>query len=147
MVMQDILLTKLHGYILHNNPDLLLTLQQEGKVSSYLREKITTADAFIGQLQAEGKPAYIIEELCMEALTRELRPSRFNCLCSLLEEEFEADYQRLQESGFLTYEVLNLMAACAPVFDAIGFTEDKETDRQLRYVLVGMIQEYLESGQ
>ncbi|GAA4429836.1 hypothetical protein GCM10023188_15750 [Pontibacter saemangeumensis] len=145
--MQDILRTKLHDYILHNNPDLLLTLQQEGKVNSYLREKITTVDAFLDQLQAEGKPAYIIEEACMGALTRELRPSRFNCLCSLLEEEFEADYRRLQESGILTYEVLNLMAACAHGFDAIGFTKDRETDQQLRYVLAGMIQEYLENEQ
>lgn len=147
MGMQDILRTKLHGFILHNNPDLLLTLQQEDKVSSYLHEKITTVDTFLDQLQAEGKPAYIIEELCMGALTRELRPSRFSYLCSLLEEEFEADYQRLEENGTLTFEVVNLMTACADGFDAIGFAEDKETDRTLRYVLTGMIQEYLESEQ
>jgi hypothetical protein len=74
--MQDILITKLHGYILRHNPDLLLTLQHEGEVTGYLREKVASVKALSGQLQAEGQPAYTIEELCMEALTEELWKER-----------------------------------------------------------------------
>lgn len=143
--MQEILINKLHGYIINNHPDLLISLQQEGKVNSYLQAKAASVTDLSDQLQAEGIPPYLIEEMCMDDMTKELRPSKFNYLCSILEEEFEKDYHQLKKTGLLDYEVLNMMTACAPGFEAIEFTEDKENDRHLRYLMTGMIQEYLDS--
>lgn len=143
--MQELLITKLHGYITQNNPDLLLALQQEENVTRYLEEKVAGIENLFEQLQAANMPPYLIEERCMEALTQDLRPSKFNYLVTVIEEEFEPDYYRLKESGTLTYEVINMISACTPVFEAFGFTKDNEDDRHLRYAITGAIKEYLEN--
>ncbi len=145
--MQAALIAKLYKYIIDNNLDLLIMLQEEIKVSCYLEEKVATADELINRLQSENKPAYIIEEECLEFLTEDLRPSRFSHILSVLEEEFENDYQRFRESGVLTYEVLNLIETCKPVFEVSGFTSDNEDDRHLHFAIIGAIKEYLENKQ
>lgn len=145
--MQEVLSQKLHQYITDNNPDLLVTLQQEGNVSGYLREKVAAVDLLMNELLAAGTPAYIIEERCMNELTKELRPSKFNYLILILEDEFEADYYRLKESELLTYEVINLIESCTPVFETLGFTEENENDRHLRYAITGAVKEYFENKQ
>lgn len=145
--MQAVLIEKLHGYIVHNNLDLLISLQQEGKVSSYLEEKVATADDMLNRLQSENAPPYIIEEQCLEFLTKDLRPSKFGYLLTVLEEDFETAYHSFRESGILTYEVINLIAACNPVFETWGFNADNENDRQLRYAVMGTIREYFDNKQ
>ena len=94
-------------------------------------------------LLAEGKPIYVIEEICMEALTRDLRPSKFVYLCTVLQEELEEVYFGWLESGILTYEVINLLQACMPLFNQFGFRDESEDDRLLRYAILGSIREYL----
>jgi len=143
--MQEVLIAKLHQYMADNNPDLLITLQQESSVSDYLREKVAAIDFLLNELLASGTPAYIIEERCMDELTKELHPSKFNYLISILEEEFETDYYRLKESGLVTYEVINLIDICLPVFDALSFTGENENDRRLRYAITGAVKEYFEN--
>lgn len=145
--MQEVLIAKLHQYITDNNPDLLITLQQEGNVSGYLKGKVVSIDLLMNELLGSGTPAYIIEERCMDELTKELRPSKFNYLIFILEEEFEADYYRLKESGLLTYEVINLIEICTPVFDALSFTVENENNRHLRYSITGAVKEYFENKQ
>jgi hypothetical protein len=145
--MQEVLIAKLHQYITDNNPDLLITLQQEGSVSSYLREKVAAIDLLVNELLASGTPAYIIEERCMDELTKELRPSKYNYLISILEEEFEADYYRLKESGLLTYEAINILESCLPVFGTFGFIVENENDRHLHYAITGAVKEYFENKQ
>ena len=142
--MQEVLFEKLHQYIAENNPDLLIALQEKGNVSGYLREKIAEIDLLVNELLAVGTPAYIIEERCMDELTKELRPSKFNYLISVLEEEFEVDYFKLKRSGLLTYEVINLIENCKPVFETFDFTLENE-NRYLRYAIIGAVKEYLEN--
>jgi hypothetical protein len=81
----------------------------------------------------------------MEELTRDLRPSRFEYVRALLEDEFEEAHQRMSSSGILTYEIINLIGACEPIFEVFGFGEENEEARELRYAVMGMIAEYLES--
>ncbi len=142
--MQEVLIEKLHQYITNNNPDLLIALQHEGGVSNYLKEKVEAIDPLLIELLAENTPAYLIEERCMAELTKELRPSKFNYLTSILEEEFEANYSWLKETGILNYEVINLIEVCKPVFETFGFSEENENDKYLRYAITGAIKEYLE---
>lgn len=145
--MQEVLIEKLHQYMANNNPDLLIALQQEGSVSSYLKDKVAAIDLLLNELLTINIPAYIIEERCMDELTKELRPSKFNYLISILEEEFEPDYNRLKESGLLTYEVINLIGTCTPVFDTFGFAVENEADRHLRFAITGAVKEYFENKQ
>ncbi len=142
--MQEVLIEKLHQYITNNNPDLLIALQHEESISNYLKEKVAAIDPLLTELLAANTPAYLIEEQCINELTRGLRPSRFNYLTSILEEEFETDYYRLKENGILNYEVINLIEVCKPVFETFGFSEENESDMHLHYAITGAIQKYLE---
>ncbi len=139
--MKEILINKLHQHISENNPDILLPLEEKSAVTEYLTNKVITADALLKQL--EGQPEYIIEETCMEALTKELRPSKFNYIKSVLEDEFENSYKEFVESGTLRFEGVNLVNHCQPVFDDLHFNEENEDNRFLRYAIIGSINEYL----
>jgi len=145
--MQDILISKLREYIRKNNPDILIPLEDDGNIIEYLKNKVNAIKDLFEQLQKEHKPAYIIEEVCMEALTKDLKPSKFNYICAILEEDFEATYQQLQESGTLKFEVINMITYCKPVFESLGFTEETENERQLRYAVTGAVSEYLAKNQ
>ena len=145
--MQEILIVKLHQYIFDNNLDLLIVLQEKNNVDSYLKEKVSSIDTLLNQLIAEDVPTYIIEERCIDALTQDLRPSKYNYVISVLEEEFKNYHSRLKENGTLPYEIINLIESCNPVFETIGFTEDSENDRHLRYAITGTLQEYFENKQ
>ena len=144
--MQEILKEKLWTYIGRNNADLMLNLQQDFSVTSYLEEMVNGIQSLASQLLVENKPGYIIEELCMEELTNDLRPSKFNYIRSVLEDEFEKDFLRIKESGLLTYEIANMISESETVFETLGFTEVNEQDRILRYAIAGMIRQYLESN-
>jgi hypothetical protein len=143
--MQQVLIEKLHEYMINNNVDLLIALQQENKVSSFLKDKVESVSPLMDELLAVNTPAYIIQERCMDELTKDLRPSKFSYLASILEEEFESDYNRLKESGILTYEVVNLINACTPVFETLGFTEANENDKGFRYAITGAVKEYFKT--
>lgn len=125
---------------------MLLVLPSGGGITAYLEQQVEALDNLPEILLAEGKPVHIIEETCMEVLTKNLGPSRFNYLSSLLKEEFEWIFYDWQESGILTYEVLNLLDVCAPLFKHFGFREETGDDRLLRYAVVGAVQEYLEGN-
>ena len=140
--MQQTLMNKLHEYIRENNPDLLCQLEEDKKVTEYLSDKISTVSALIKQTES-GKPVYIIEDACMNVLTQDLRPSKFNYISNLLQEEFESAYNQLQESGTLKFEVMNLINKCQPVFDDLNFSDENEDNQFLRYAILGTISEYL----
>lgn len=141
--MEDILKEKLWFYIIHNNPDLMFTLQEEYSVTDYLNKKVNGVKSIMEDMLSEGTPQYIIEEICLNVLTEDLKPSRFIYIRSLLAEEFEKTYTTFHKSGILTYEVINLMESCREVFETIGFTNENEEDPTLRNALIGQIADYL----
>ena len=141
--MEDLLKEKLWFYIIHNNPDLMFTLQEDYSVLDYLNEKISSVKSILDEMLSDGTPKYIIEEICLNVLTEDLKPSRFLYIRSLLSDEFEKTYAAFQESGILTYEVINLMESCRPIFETIGFTKENEEDPTLRNALIGQIADYL----
>ena len=131
--------------MINNNPDMWLDLQASFMLTRYLKQKVYALQPFLAVLLAENKPSYIIEELCLNELTKDLRPSKTNYIRDLLEEEFGEEFLRMKETGTLTYETVNLTAACKPVFETLGFNEEKEGDRELHYAIAGAIKDYLES--
>jgi hypothetical protein len=143
--MREQLINKLHAYLVQNHLDVLISLQEDHRLTPYLKSKVASLQEFCDGLIAEKRPSYVIEALCLEELTRDLRPSRFNYMKNLLEEEFEAEYRRMRESGILTYEVINLTGACEPIFEVFGFSEDNGDNKELRYAVMGMVSEYVSS--
>lgn len=141
--MEELLKEKLWFYIIHNNPDLMFTLQEDYSVLDYLNEKIDGVKSILEDMLSDGTPQYIIEEICLNVLTEDLKPSRFLYIRSLLSDEFEKTYSAFQESGILTFEVINLMESCKPIFETIGFTKENEEDPTLRNALIGQIADYV----
>ncbi|HWW41376.1 DUF1896 family protein [Pedobacter sp.] len=141
--MEKVITEKLWNYIVSNNPDLMLTLKEEGSVFQYLKNKVQSVQPLIEELEEQNKPAYIIEEICLEELTRELRPSKYHYIKTLVEEEFEDSFLAMVESGVLTYEIVNMMLACQDIFESFNFSEQSEDDRFLRYAVIGEVSAYL----
>ena len=144
--MQDILIQKLHRYIQENNPDLLFSLQEQNSVHDFLLQQLSAIEPLLAQLIAANKPSLVIEEVCLEEMTKDLRPSRYLYIQSLLEEEFPGDYTHLQASGVLATELLNMTHACKEVFDTAGFSIATEDNRFLRYAISGTIHAYLQTS-
>ena len=141
--MRQILITKLHEYMKQNNPDLLVQLEEDGKVIEYLSAKINVVAASINKAEKEHT-SYIFIDTCMKLLTKDLRPSKFYYIRNILEEEFEERNQQLTESGLLQLEVINIIAYCQSVFDDLNFSEENEENKFLRYAITGVIKEYLD---
>jgi hypothetical protein len=138
------LINRLHNYLVQNHLDLLISLQEDHRLGHYLEHKVDSVMDLCEALQAEHRPVYVVEALCMEELTRDLRPSRFEYVRALLEEEYKTDHQRMTTGGILTYEIINLIGACEPIFEVFGFGEEREDGKELKYAVMGMIAEYLE---
>jgi hypothetical protein len=68
----------------------------------------------------------------------------WNYMRELLETEFEKPYKRMRDSGILTYELINLIGACEPIFEVFAFGEETEDSSELKNAITGMIAEYLE---
>ena len=141
--MEEVLKEKLWLYIINNNSDLMFTLQEEYRVSEYLNEKIATVKSIVDELLEEVTPQYIIEEICLNLLTEDLKPSRYVYIRSLLEEEFQQNYNQFYESGILIYEVINLIESCKEVFETIGFTNENEDNPFLKHAIIGQMAAYL----
>ena len=144
--MHETIIKKLLDYIREDNPELLFQLEEEGKLFSYLDDKISQVDSLLNKPRKD-QPEYIVEEACMDILTQDLRPSRYNYICGVLEDEFPTTYHQLQNEGTLQFEVINLITFCQPAFDAIGFTEANEDDSLLRSAITGTINNYIDNSE
>lgn len=143
--MEEILIIKLHNHIRENNPDLLLQLEQEAGVTSYLQEKVNALSSFI-ELSKKEQPEYIVEEACMDLLTADLKPSRYNYIKNLIGEDFEKHAEVFERNGILQTEIINLVSYCKEIFDSIAFNESNEDDHFIKYTITGAVSEYLESN-
>ena len=141
--MLEKLIHKLHTYLIENHPDLLLQLQEEGALTSYLQTKMKSIETTLWQLQESEAPEYVIEEICMDSLTEDLKTSRFNYICTVLSEQFPDTYATFQEKGILTYEAVNLVEECASIFESTGFSLQTEESPVLHQVVIGIIRQYL----
>ncbi|MEO8172538.1 MAG: DUF1896 family protein [Sediminibacterium sp.] len=133
----------LMAYIQENNPDLLLQLEEDDALHAWVLEKIREVEMVLKQ----AKPSYIIESECMDAMTMDLKPSKFNYIRDLFEEEFADQYTLAMQSGILRYEVINMIAACDHVFREMPLTEESMNDRHLEYMVTGVISDYLQRGE
>lgn len=97
---------RLWAYIVHNNPELMFNLQEGYNVTRYLDEKVSAVMPTALTLLAENRSGHAIIELCMDEMTKELRPSRYHLIKKILSIEFPHVYENLKESGLLTYEIV-----------------------------------------
>lgn len=141
--MEAIFCQKLEEYLRNNNPDILITLKEEGRLNDYLRDKVASVDGLMHQLIAEGIPATLIEEHCLDELKGPLLPSRYHYIAAILEEEFGSCYEQYARSGVLGTELLNMIHACDTVLTELHFSSAKEDDPLIRYAVMGVLWEYV----
>lgn len=141
--METALKEQLWSYIVRNNPELMYDLQEEYKVSDYLEEKVTGIMNEVEHLLDDGLPAVTVKELCLERLTDDLKPSKFLYIRQIVESEFPLAFEAMQQSGMLTYEVINLIGNCERIFQRFSFSEQTLDNRQMRYAVIGEIDFYL----
>lgn len=141
--MEAILKEKLWTYIIDHNPDLMYDLQEEYRVTDYLDEKVASIIRDVEDLMDKDLPFATIQEICVERMTVELRPSKFLFVRDIIKIEFPLAYEAMTESGMLTYEVINLIRFCEKIFDKYGFSEHTVHDKKLRAAIVGEVDFYL----
>lgn len=144
--MQGTLINNLYQYILENNPDVLRALENSGSVLQYLSDKVSTVEVLLEQLTNENKPGSVTEALCMEFLTKELKPSRYTYILNILKNEFDSKYHQLNKSGLLVSEVGNLVKYCEPVFNTLNFSEENKENKFLQYAISGIMIRYFNSA-
>lgn len=144
--MRELLAKKLVAYISNNNPEIFAELSEVSLISAFIEAKVNGVEPMWKQLGASNTPSYIMEEMCMAELTKDLKPSRYNYIINILEEDFEFAYLQLQRSGTLQYEVINMIQCCEPVFESLKLTEENADNSHLRYAVTGMVSDYLSNN-
>lgn len=134
---------KLWAYIVSNNPDLMFNLQDEYRVVQYLEEKVSDVMPLAMKLLEEGRPGHAIHELCLNEMTKELKPSRYHYILKVLSGSFTREHEQFRESGEITYVAVNLVEHCKGVFDEFGFSEANYGHPKIRSVITSMVESYL----
>ena len=71
-----------------------------------------------------------------------MEPSKHDYISNILEEEFETIYLQFLSMDTLEVQINSLVNHCEPVFDELGFSEQNEDSRLLRYAIIGTISEF-----
>ncbi|MCJ8208107.1 hypothetical protein MUY27_00210 [Mucilaginibacter sp. RS28] len=145
--MNDRILERLNSYIIEDHPDLVIRLNHTGQLQHWLIGRVDAAQGMIAELKEAGKPSMLIEEQVLDAITKDLRPSRFHYIAQLLEEDFAFDYYRMREAGTLTTVITRMIDCCKSKFDLYGFCEANETDKQLRRMVTLQLSAILKDQQ
>lgn len=142
--MKELLKGQLRNYIIDNNPQLWMELQEEQTEDAYLKDAISELDPLMEKLLAEEHPPYIISEVCMDELTKSLRPSKYNYVRVIAEEKFPVHYAALERAGILVMELSNIVAICVPIFEVFNFSEEIEDEGYLRESIARAIKAYFD---
>ncbi|EHQ27020.1 hypothetical protein [Mucilaginibacter paludis] len=141
--MENILTEKLRAYVLENNLDLVVRLQEGYSFMNYLKDKVAAVEPFMQHLILEQKPEHIVVQLCLDEMTRELRPSKFLYIRTVLEEEFPVECAGFGASGVLTYEVTHLIDRCQAIFETFGFSEASADNHLLRHAVIAEMHDHI----
>lgn len=144
--MEELLRNKLRTYIAVNNPDLIVQ-QQYNRFSFtlYVIDQVQAVMPKVMDWLESGVPQYEIEELALKEMTATLRPSKYQYIKQVLEEDFPLEEENFTEAGVLTFEIINMIELCQNSFEAFDFSEETQHERKLRYAIIADIASYLNS--
>ena len=141
--MYRILREMLWAYIVHNHPELFFKLHEAYMARTFIEEKTLAIMPEAERMLASGRPQEEVEEYCFQKMTSDLGASRYRYLYSVLEEEFPKDFNRLAESGKLTYELVKMAESFQDTFQAFGFSKETVSDRHLRHAIIQRVHDWL----
>lgn len=141
--MRQVFIDKLRAYIAFASPGLLFDLQDKGRLTHYLEDKVDAVLPMAERLLGEGKSLRTVEDLCLDKMTEEFRPSRYLYIREVLEEEFIHDYERMHISGTLVYDTIKLLEVCKQIFDDFEFNNENKDNRYLRHAIIAQVHDFL----
>lgn len=141
--MYKVLREMLWAYIVHNHPELFFKLHEAYMARTFIEEKVLAIMPEAERKLAGGQPQEEVEDYCLQKLTASLGASRYRYLYSVLEEEFPADFNRLAESGKLTYELVKMAERFQDTFQDFGFSKQTLHNRHLRHAIIQRLADWL----
>lgn len=141
--MEAELLENFRAYLVSHHPDLVLNSNPDYPLSRFIRERMEGVMPTLKFLQDQGKPAHEILAICMKELTNGLRPSRADYIREVIATEYPREHHLMINSGTLTARVAKLVAICADVFEAFGFSKANHDCTRLRHAMIAKISEDL----
>jgi hypothetical protein len=88
----------------------------------------------------------MVAELCLNDLTEDLRPSRYDYIMALLHDDYPGHYADFKQGGSLRHQVMCMVESCKAIFDNLDFKEENaESNLVYQSILIGM-QQYLFKG-
>lgn len=130
----------LWSYLHYCYPELLLQLHQDGKLSSYLEEKVESV--VLHEIPGnDSKAGYLRLEGLVKELTADLGMSNYRYVYQTLKEEFPREFKQIEGSGLIVYHVLKMLACCRETFETFG--GDQENETALLHLVIENIQQYL----
>lgn len=136
--MKETLQGLLLGYIRDNNPELLSQLTNDDALHAWVCDKIREIEVVL----QDAKPSPDESDF-MHVFASDLQPSRFRYVSELFKLEFTDVYERMQETGILHYELINMVSACHFLFKDMPLVEGMENP-QLDHAVAEAISEYLQ---
>jgi hypothetical protein len=140
------LILKLYQYICEHNPELIVSSAKGFSLKDYLEEKVEGVEDLIEAGLNECLSEDDIQQVCLTAMTADMRPSVFIYLRNLIKEEFYGDFLMMKENGTLTQETIHILNFSIPLFEDFGFSEDNADDRIFRSTVITLIRDYLRTN-
>lgn len=144
--MRQQLIRKFLAHVRENHPDILFDLGDNEALMQWMNDRLIEVSGIIQQMKKTYKPDGKIISACMEELTQNLLPSRYNYIRDILQDEFEEDYSRFVRLGILQFEAVNMVIYCRSTFDDLRFSVENEDNRFTRYAITGLIKDYLQEN-
>ena len=144
MYMDEWLRNYLWCFIRINNPELALRLEDEDDRKEYLISKVETLRDFFYDLKARKLSHESIEELCINKMTVDLRPSRFNYIVNLLHRQFPHHYAQLLENGIVKITALAILGESKADFERYVFSSEHPDYDSLYCAILLRILQYIQ---
>ncbi|WP_354375900.1 hypothetical protein [Pedobacter africanus] len=133
----------LTAYVAENNPELAITLSPKVSMIDFLNGKVQLVLPVAARLIQSGKSKDEVIRACINIMTVELRPSRYQYIRGLVESDFPEDFLRMQANGVLKAEVVHLVCSAAIIFRSFDFSEETAQSNLLRHAIVAHIADHL----
>jgi len=143
--MEEVLMSRFQEYVVRHNPELVLKSRDSFPASRMIRERVESVLPTLKFLQDQGRDEADIISICMEILTRDLRPSKADYIRELIRTEFPVEHAALIERGLLTEAAVELMGRCSEHFVVSGFGEHNDGGMFLVHAIIAETSAYLNS--
>lgn len=135
---------KVYEVMVENNPDLIVSLQTENGVTSFIESLVESKRATIETILRSNHQPNEKEEEILNELMSELVPSRFHYVRDLFSSNYKEKYEEFLQLGMVNTIVMNLLEFCGKIFERHGFSNMTEDSPWLQFEILASMEAYFE---